>query len=142
MTNLSTNSVSPITCQLFVSSKFYLELNEHVKELFKEADSGFYFAEFPAEVENSSYLGEYLIAFCEVVLIIANPKYEYTDQCELNCELMKLGTDESSFNLLISIRYPGVASTFHDILIFKEREQRIGFYAFELLGDQTMFSID
>lgn len=139
MTNTPMNSLTTITCQLYIPSRYYKELNQNVRELFTPDDFGFYVTEFPANVEDSSYLGEFLTAFCEVSLIMANPKYEYTDKCSLNCELLKVGTDESSFNLFVSIQYPDVDSTFHDILIFKEREQRLGFYSFELLGDQTMF---
>lgn len=139
---MKTDSASSITCQLFIPAKYYAELKEDTKELFKEASPGYYFSEFPAEVEDSSFLGEFLTAFCEVALIMGNPKYEYTEECELHSELLKLGTDEKSFNLLVTIQYPGTDSSFHDILIFKEKEQSLGFYSFELLGDQTIFSAD
>lgn len=142
MTTQKNQTVSTITCRLYIPAKYLTELNDSTKELFQTTPSGDYYSEFPAEVEDSSYLGANIIAYCEVVLITGNPKYEYTDECALQCELLKLGSDETSFNLLVNIKYPNHDSTFHDLLIFKEREQRLGFYSFELLGDQTLFSAD
>jgi len=68
-----------------------------------------------------------------------NPKYEIDDDTDLSCELLKLGKSESSFNLLINIKYPSVEDTFNDILLFKECEVEEFLYSFELIGDQRMF---
>jgi hypothetical protein len=138
---LMTN-ITNITCQLYIPQKYYLQLDSNMQELFKSDDLGFYYSGFPADIRDDSYLGEYLIAYCEIALIMGNPKYQLTDECDLQCELLKLGQDENAFNLLVTIHYPGVSESFHAILVFKEREQRPGFYSFELLGDQTMFSTD
>jgi len=134
--------VTMITCRLYISSKYHKELNKKSQELFTLDDYGQYYSEFPAPVEDNSYLGEYMIAYLEVAIIMNNPKYNLTPACDLKCELLKLGPKENVFNLLLSITYPNVVNVFHDILIFKEREQHLGFYYFELIGDQTMFSIE
>jgi len=136
------STITNITCHLYIPQKYYIQLNSNIRELFKSDDSGFYFSEFPADVPEDGFLGEYLVAYCEVSLIMGNPKYHLKEECDLQCELLKLGHDENAFNLLITITYPGVQQTFHDILVFKEREQRPGFYSFELSGDQTMFSVE
>ena len=68
-----------------------------------------------------------------------NPKYEINDNTDLSCELLKLGKSESSFNLLINIKYPSVEDTFNDILLFKECDVEEFLYSFELIGDQRMF---
>jgi len=131
-----------ITCQLYIPPKYYIQLEASIQQLFESDDLGFYYSEFPAVVAVDSYLGEYLVAYCEITLIMGNPKYQLSEECNLQCELLKLGQEEHAFNLLITIRYPGVQDNFYDILVFKEREQLLGFYSFELLGDQTMFSTE
>lgn len=136
------SNTTNITCCLYIPQKYYIQLDPNIQELFKSDDFGFYYSQFPANVPEDSYLGEYLVAYCEVSLIMGNPKYQLNNECDLKCELLKLGQDENSFNLLITIHYPQVQEAFHDILVFKEREQSLGFYSFELLGDQTMFSTE
>lgn len=133
--------IKQILCKLTIPGQYYNELSEEVKELFIEND-GYYSAEFPAETEREEFLGEYIQAFCEVVLIIKNPKYQITEDCEIETKLLKLGQSEESFSLLVNISYPGVNKSYHDILVFQETAQSLGYYSFELLGDQTMFSID
>jgi hypothetical protein len=133
--------IKQILCTLIIPKKFYMELTEEVKELFVE-HAGSYSTEFPADAEENTFLGEFIQAFCEVVLIINNPKYEVTDDCKLSTELLKLGNSEESFNLLINIQYPGSDTLHHDILVFQEVSQRLGYYTFELLGDQTFFSVE
>lgn len=136
------NNRTTIHCKLFIPASYYLALNTNGKALFDQDEYGHYFADFPAEVDNQRYLGECLVAFCEVSLILANPKYEITKDCDLHCELLKLGQDEKTYNLLLTIVYPNSANVFHDILVFQEKEQYLGFYSFELLGDQTLFSVE
>lgn len=133
--------VKQILCTLTIPVKIYMELTDEVKELFAEKE-GFYSTEFPADAEEHLYLGEFIQAFCEVVLIINNPKYQVTDECEVSTELMKMGQAEDSFTLLVNIKYPQSDKIYHDILVFQEISQSLGYYSFELLGDQTMFSVD
>jgi hypothetical protein len=130
-----------ILCTLIIPNKNYMELTEEVKELFTMED-GYYSTQFPADAEEDSFLGEFLQAFCEVVLIINNPKYEVTDDCVLSTELLKLGPTEESYCLQVNIKYPGADKIYHDTLYFKEVSQSLGYYTFELLGDQTIFSVD
>jgi hypothetical protein len=137
---MSTNTL--ITCRLYIPQKYYAKLNDKAKEIFIDDNLGLYYSEFTANVTDKSYLGEFIIAYCEVSLIMNNPAYELTPECDLHCELLKLGHDENHYNLLIDIKYPDIQETFHDILLFKEREQHLGFYSFELLGDQTLFSVE
>ena len=136
------DTCTTVNCKLFIPASNYLVLNANGKSLFEQDEYGYYFAEFPANIDSQHYLGEYLVAFCEVSLIMANPKYEITKDCKLQCELLKLGSDEKAFNLLLTIKYPDSPKTFHDILVFHEKEQYPGFYSFELLGDQTLFSVE
>lgn len=133
--------IKKIVCTLIIPEKFYTELNDEVKELFVE-NEGSYSAQFPADAEENTFLGEYIQAFCEVVLIINNPKYEFTEECELSTELLKLGDTEKSYCLLINIKYPGSEKIHNDILYFQEVSQSLGYYNFELLGDQTLFSVE
>lgn len=135
------DAVEQILCTLIIPSKFYLELTDDVKELFIQ-DDGYYSAQFPADTTEDTYLGEYIKAFCEVALIINNPKYEITEACELSSELLKFGQSEESYSLLITIKYPGSDKEYNDVLFFKEISQSLGYYTFELLGDQTLFAID
>lgn len=133
--------IKQIICTLIIPKKIYMELTEEVKEIFVEKD-GAYSIQFPADAEENSFLGEYIQAFCEVVLIQNNPKYEITNDCVLKTELLKLGASEKSYCLLINIQYPGSDKIHHDILNFQEVSQSLGYYTFELLGDQTFFSIE
>ena len=133
--------IKQILCTLIIPKKSYMELTEEAKELFAEKN-GSYSAEFPADAEEHLFLGEFLRAFCEVVLIINNPKYQVTEDCDVSTELLKLGQSEEAFSLLVNIQYPGSDNTHHDILVFQEVSQSPGYYSFELLGDQTMFSAD
>lgn len=130
-----------ILCTLLIPLKIYRELKEEVKEIFVE-DEGLYAAQFPADSTENSFLGEFICAFCEVVLICNNPKYEVTSECELNTELLRFGTSEETYCLLVSIKYPGSDKVHHDTLYFREVSQSLGFYTFEMLGDQTLFSIE
>lgn len=133
--------INQILCTLVIPYKNYLELTEEVRELFTEED-GLYSARFPADAKEHTFLGEYIQAFCEIVLIESNPKYEVTEECEVSTELLKLGPSEESYCLLVSIRYPGSDKIFHDNLYFQEVTQSLGYYTFELLGDQTLFSVE
>ncbi|MFA9376546.1 MAG: hypothetical protein ACERKZ_07310 [Lachnotalea sp.] len=133
--------IKQILCTLIIPRKIYRELNEEVKEIFVQKN-GSYATEFPADAEENTFLGEYIQAFCEVVLISNNPKYEITEECQLSTELLKLGSSEEDFNLLVNIQYPGSDKVHHDILVFQEVSQSLGYYTFELLGDQTLFSVE
>lgn len=128
-----------IICTLIIPNKYYQELNNDIKEIFIWKDARYY-TEFPADVQEESFLGEYIQAFCEVVLIINNPKYGITKECKLHTELLKLGQTEEVFSLLMNIQYKGSNKNYHDILVFQEVSQKLGYYTFELLGDQTVFS--
>ncbi|WOO35060.1 hypothetical protein R2R35_14775 [Anaerocolumna sp. AGMB13020] len=130
-----------IVCTLIIPSKIYRELKAEVRELFAE-EEGVFSVQFPADTAENTFLGEFICAFCEVVLIMNNPKYEITEECQLSTELLRFGTSEESYCLLVNIKYPGSDKVHHDTLYFKEVSQSLGFYTFELLGDQTLFSID
>lgn len=131
--------VEKIICTLVIPNKYYQELSSEVKDIFSW-ENGRYYTEFPADAEEGNFLGEYLQAFCEVVLIMNNPKYGITEDCELSTELLKIGQTEENFMLLINIKYPGSEKIYNDILVFQEVEQKLGYYSFELIGDQTVFS--
>jgi hypothetical protein len=135
------DEVKKIVCTIIIPGKIYRELKEEVRELFVE-EEGLYSAQFPADTTENTFLGEFICAFCEVVLIMNNPKYEVTEECQLSTELLRFGTSEESYCLLVNIKYPGSDKVHHDTLYFKEVSQSLGFYTFELLGDQTLFSID
>lgn len=125
--------------RLVISSKYLKELNE--KEIFQELENGKYYVEFPTEIEENEPLSDYIVACCETALIMKNPKYEIENSKELNCELMKLGKSEKSFNLLINISYNNEQNKFNDIMVFKENKVEKMLYEFELMGDKTMFAI-
>jgi len=133
--------ITQIICTLLIPKKYYLELTDEVKEIFTEQD-GLYSTQFPADAEENTFLGEFIQAFCEVVLISNNPKYEITEECVLSTEMLKLGPTEKSYCILINIKYPGSDKIHNDILYFQEVSQSLGYYTFELLGDQTLFSIE
>ncbi|MGE4214976.1 MAG: hypothetical protein AB7E42_09440 [Anaerotignaceae bacterium] len=125
--------------RLAISSKYLNELNE--KEIFQGADNGKFYVEIPTEIEENEPLSDYIIACCETALIMRNPKYEIESAKEFNCELMKLGTTEKSFNLLVNISYNNDQNEFHDIMVFKEIRVEKMLYEFELMGDKTMFAL-
>jgi len=126
--------------KLYISAEYLSELKPEASEIFTECESGSrYYAELPANIEEDEYLQDSIIACCETLLIMMNPKYEIDDDTDLSCELLKLGKSESSFNLLINIKYPSVEDIFNDILLFKECEVEEFLYSFELIGDQRMF---
>ncbi|MDD3570991.1 MAG: hypothetical protein PHY44_07820 [Lachnospiraceae bacterium] len=125
--------------RLVISSKYLNELNE--KEIFQGLESGKFYVEFPTELEENEPLSDYIVACCETALIMRNPKYEIENAKDFNCELMKLGQSEKSFNLLINISYNNDQNEFHDIMVFKENKVEKMLYEFELMGDKTMFAI-
>lgn len=130
-----------LNCRLYIPAKYYKELNDEGRSLFEKAhDSSMYFADFPAGFDEGDFY-EYIIAFCEVSLIMSNTKYEITEDTKLGCEIFKLGQTDKSFSLLITIKYPGVKEKFHDFLNFNKLEERENYFSFELLGDQTMMAI-
>ncbi len=133
--------VKKIVCTMIIPGDIYMELTDEAKELFIEHGSS-YSTEFPADANEGTFLGEFIQAFCEVVLIINNPKYEVTEESNLKTELFKLGQTEDSFCLLIDIVYPGSDKVHHDTLYFQEISQSIGKYTFKLLGDQKLFSTE
>lgn len=133
--------IKEIICTLIIPKKIYMELTEEIREIFVEKE-GLYSTQFPADAEENTFLGEYIQAFCEEVLIKYNPKYEITDDCTISSELLKLGPSERAYSLLISIQYPGSNQEHHDILYFQEVSQSLGYYTFEMLGDQTLFSTE
>jgi len=127
--------------KLYISAQYLSELKPEASEIFTECESGSkYYIELPANIDEDEYLQDSIIACCETLLIMLNPKYEIDENTDLSCELLKLGKSESSFNLLINIKYPSVENTFNDILLFKECEVEKFLYAFELIGDQRMFA--
>jgi len=137
---LEKTSEPKMQIRLNISAQYLSELKSEASEIFTECESGSkYYVELPANIEEGEYLQDSIIACCETLLIMMNPKYEIDDDTELSCELLKLGKSESSFNLLINIKYPSVENTFHDILLFKECEVEEFLYSFELIGDQRMF---
>ncbi len=133
--------VKKIICTLLIPRDIYMELNSQIQELFVE-DGSFYATDFPADAEEGTFLGEYLQAFCEVVLIMNNEKYEVTNESSLKTELFKLGQTEDSFCMLIDITYPDSDKVYHDALYFQEISQSLGKYCFKLLGDQKLFSTE
>lgn len=129
--------------RVYISAEYFSELHADAGEFFQECETGSkYFAELPADIQEGEYLGESLIACCETLLIMMNPKYEIDEQTELHCELLKLGKAETMFNLLIQIKYPNVENVYHDIMLFQQREIEEDLYAFELIGDQRIFAMD
>ena len=135
------NELKEIICTLIIPRKFYQELTDEMKEMF-ENEKGDYVTTFPAETVDSTFLGEYIQAFCEVVLIEGNPKYEVSEDTEVKTELYKLGNSEKKYCMLVDIKYSGSDKVYNDILYFNEISQSLGYYTFELLGDQTMMSVE
>ena len=142
MKNELENTLEPkMEIKLYISAEYLSELKPEASQIFTECKSGSkYYVELPANIEEDEYLQDSIIACCETLLIMMNPKYEIDDNTDLSCELLKLGQSELSFNLLINIKYPSDENTFHDILMFKECEVEAFMYSFELLGDQRMFA--
>ena len=138
---LENTSEPKMKIKLYISAEYLSELKPEASEIFTECESGSkYYVELPANIDEDEYLQDSIIACCETLLIMMNPKYEIDENTDLRCELLKLGKSELSFNLLINIKYPSVENTFHDILMFKECEVEEFMYSFELLGDQRMFA--
>jgi len=138
---LENTSEPKMKIKLYISAEYLSELKPEASEIFTECESGSkYYVELPANIDEDEYLQDSIIACCETLLIMMNPKYEIDENTDLSCELLKLGKSELSFNLLINIKYPSVENTFHDILMFKECEVEEFMYSFELLGDQRMFA--
>ena len=138
---LENTSEPKMKIKLYISAEYLSELKPEASEIFTECESGSkYYVELPANIDEDEYLQDSIIACCETLLIMMNPKYEIDENTDLSCELLKLVRSESSFNLLINIKYPSVENTFHDILMFKECEVEEFMYSFELLGDQRMFA--
>ena len=138
---LENTSEPKMKIKLYISAEYLNELKSEASEIFTECESGSkYYVELPANIDEDEYLQDSIIACCETLLIMMNPKYEIDENTDLSCELLKLGKSELSFNLLINIKYPSVENTFHDILMFKECEVEEFMYSFELLGDQRMFA--
>ena len=142
MRNELVNTSEPkMKIKLYISAEYLSELEPEASQIFTECESGSkYYVELPANIDEDEYLQDSIIACCETLLIMMNPKYEIDDDTDLSCELLKLGRSENSFNLLINIKYPSVENTFNDILLFKECEVEEFMYSFELLGDQRMFA--
>lgn len=130
--------VKQIICTLIIPEKYYLELKNEIKEIFSKEKKS-YKTQFPADAEESTFLGEYIQAFCEVVLIEGNPKYGITEDTLIETELFKLGDSEKNYCILIDIKSSESKKIANDILYFTEVSQNLGNYTFELLGDQTMF---
>ena len=138
---LENTSEPKMKIKLIISAQYLSELKPEASQIFTECESGSkYYVELPANIDEGEYLQDSIIACCETLLIMMNPKYEIDDNTELSCELLKLGTSESSFNLLVNIKYPSVENTFNDILLFKECDVEEFMYSFELIGDQRMFA--
>ncbi len=133
--------IKQIICTLIIPKKIYRQLTDEIQEIFVEK-AGSYSTQFPADAEENTFLAEYIQAFCEVVLIQGNPKYEITEECVLTTELLKQGSTEKDYCMIIDIQYPGSDKVFHEILSFMEVSQSLGYYTFELLGDQTLFSVE
>lgn len=137
------NIQNKMKIRLYISAEHLSELKPEASEIFTECESGSkFYAELPADIEENEYLGDSIIACCETLLIMMNPKYEIEDNTQLSCELLKAAKTEQSFNLLINIKYPSVENTFNDIMLFKECEVEEFMYSFEFLGDQRMFAAD
>ena len=138
---LENTSESEMKIKLIISAEYLSELKPEASQIFTECESGSkYYVELPANIEEGEYLQDSIIACCETLIIMMNSKYEIDDKTDLSCELLKLGTSESSFNLLVNIKYHSVENTFNDILLFKECEVEEFLYSFELIGDQRMFA--
>lgn len=130
-----------VTIRLYIPAEYLSELKTEAAQVFTEADRGNrYYVELPAEIQENEYLGEYIIACCETLLIMMNPKYGVDETTELDCELLRLGKTQNVFNLLISIKYPSAEETLHDIMLFRECEIEEFLYSFEFIGDQRIFA--
>lgn len=129
--------------RLYITAEHLSELKSEASGIFSECENGSrYYIELPANIEKTEYLHNSIIACCETLLIMMNPKYEIDEYTELDCELLKLGKTEKTFNMLINIKYPQVDKIFNEIMLFKECEIEEFMYSFEFIGDQRMFAAD
>ncbi|SHJ34197.1 hypothetical protein [Parasporobacterium paucivorans] len=133
---------STVTCRLYIPQKNHEKLNEEGREVFTKADdSSLYFTDFAAGFDGGS-LYECIIAFCEVCLLTLNDVYGIKEDTDLKTEIFKLGQTDKTFSLLSTIKYAGNEKEYHEMLNFNRLEVRDDFFSFELLGDQSMFSLD
>lgn len=128
-----------LTCKMYLSSKFYHQLSEEGKELYELTPNG-YCAEFPMIFEDGITLGNCVVSFCEVAYVHLNPKYDIDRAKEVSCELYKPGKGDETFNILVTIQY-SKSEEFHELLFVQQRELSETVYAFEIVGDQTMFAL-
>lgn len=129
-----------LNCKMILGKKFYDQLNEGGQELFEWSGDG-YCAGFQAINEDGITLGNCIMSFCEVAYIGLNPKYQVSENTEVKCELYKTGKEETTFSVLVTIKYPEEKKPYHEMLIFAQRELTDTLYSFELVGDQSMFAI-
>ena len=129
-------------CRLYLPDTHYKQLKAEIKDIFTKAKgSNMYFTDFPAGFEGGD-LGEYITAFIEIALISGNDKYEIADDTEVSCEMFKLGQTEKNFSIIVTIKYSNSDKDFNEILNFNKLEETDDYFSFELMGDQTMFSIE
>lgn len=132
-----------INCKLFIDEKYYKKLNATGKEIFiYDETSGLYYSYFPAEACSEEILYSCIIAYCEITVIDFNNIYNITDQVDLSCDIFRLGTSKQHFTLLITITYPDQTEAFHDMMTFEIIKNTSSSFNFQLLGDQTIFSLD
>lgn len=136
-------STAQLEGRLYLDKDYYFKLTREGQSLFdySEEDHLFYSA-FPIEeMEDQSTL-DCITAYCEVSLIPFNPIYAITENTSLSCEIFHLGQSPNLFTLLITIRYDDSKDFYHDLLTFEILHQTDKLFAFKLLGDQTLFSLE
>jgi len=134
---------SQMMCRMYLNKKQYMELSEEGKKLYMTDGSGVY-TEFPAMIADGFTLGDCVTAIVETAYLELNPKYQISESTRVKCEQYKLGSTQEVFNLLITIQYEQeqYKDDHNELLMFQERELTEDKFAFELVGDQTMFQMN
>lgn len=130
-----------LLCKLILAPEFYEELIEEGKGIYTLTENG-YETEFPALVGDGITLGDCLRIFCETAYLKKNPRYELTEECTIESELYKLNENGDMFNMMITIHYPNVKDSFHEMLVFESKLLEENLCVFYLKGDQRMFAFE
>lgn len=131
------------TCYLYISSTAYIELNASGKELFEyDETQNLYYTSFPAEIETVEDLKECIIAFIEVSLISLNDKYGVQEDTKLSGDIFYIQGSKHLFTLIMTIKYGDDDTLHNEMLNFETLPRKDDTFAFKLLGDQTMFSME
>ena len=130
-----------IMCQVQIPDNYFDELNKDVKTSFcYSKETNCYYSDFPAE-QNDNGLDEYIIAYLEVALIMANPKYEIADHSHLQSDLYRLTKESNIYILSVSISHSNLDQPRHEMLLFEEVASTDCTYTLRLIGNQAIFNI-